>query len=92
MLFDKIMVAFTFFDSSKGRSGIRRIKRNQRHCINCDKHDIWDEYHFTLICSCYIDLRKLYIQKYHYAKPSMFKFLELLQNDKRTNSLKLNYV
>ena len=67
-----------------GRYSTQRIDRNQRYCIYCNKHDIEDEYHFILICPCYIDLRKKYIKKYYYVKPSMFKFVELLKNDKRT--------
>jgi hypothetical protein len=53
--------------------------REIQNCIYCDKHDIAHEYHFILICPCYIDLRKLYIKKYYYVKLSMFKFVELFK-------------
>ena len=65
----------------------RNIERPQRKCTLCDVHDLEDEYHFSLISPAYIDLRKIYIQKYFYVKPSMFKFLKLL-NSTRPKILK----
>ena len=67
----------------------RNIERSQRKCILCNSQDLEDEYHFSLICPAYSDLRKVYIQKYFYVKPSMFKFIELL-NSTRLKILK-NY-
>ena len=42
----------------------RNIVRADRKCIICNLNDIEDEYHFTLICPIYNDLRKDYLQKY----------------------------
>ena len=67
----------------------RNIERSQRKCILCNSQDLEDEYHFSLICPAYSDLRKVYIQKYFFVKPSMFKFIELL-NSTRPKILK-NY-
>ena len=47
-----------------------------RKCLLCD--DIEDEYHFVIICPKYYDLRVKYLPKKYYHKPSMYKFLELI--------------
>jgi hypothetical protein len=52
-------------------------------CVHCDKYDIEDEYHFTLVCTLYNDLRKIHISSYYIKYPSMFKFLQLM-NDYNT--------
>ena len=57
------------------------IERNQRKCPFCTS-DIEDEFHFILICPEYIDLRKTYIHKYSYTRPSMYKLTILLTSTK----------
>ena len=52
-------------------------------------NDLEDEFHFILICPCYSDTRKKFIRKYFYKNPSMFKFIELLKSDNRTNIVNL---
>lgn len=37
--------------------------------------------HFVLVCDFYTELRKLYIKKYFYVRPSMAKFINLLNSD-----------
>lgn len=64
----------------------RNIDRSQRKCTLCNLNDLEDEYHFILICPVYSELRKAYLQKYFYVKPSMFKFLKLLDST-RSNVL-----
>ena len=54
------------------------IVRQLRVCILCDHNDIEDEFHFILKCPFYSDIRKMYIKKYYYQKPSMFKLVNLL--------------
>ena len=52
------------------------IHFNERHCLN---HSVLqDEYHFVLVCPLFLDLRKKYISKYYWSRPSMLKFIELL--------------
>ena len=41
-----------------------------------------DEYHFTLVCPIYNGLRKQYIRKYFYVRPSVAKFVTLLNSKK----------
>ena len=64
-----------------GRYGRNRTERNERRCIMCDSGDVEDEYHFTLICSRYNDIRRLYLKQYYYRRPSVFKFIQLMQSD-----------
>lgn len=69
----------------------RNIERLERKCELCDKNDLEDEYHFTIICPVYSDIRKQYIQKYYYIRPSVIKFITLMNstNRKTLNNLAL---
>ena len=51
----------------------RNIPRGERKCTLCNRNDLEDEYHFTLICPSYTDLRQQYIQRYFYVNPSVLK-------------------
>ena len=62
-----------------GRYAGQRLERNKRVCLICNNNDIEDEYHFVLVCSEYKDIRKKYIKRYFYNRPSVFKFVQLLQ-------------
>ena len=42
-----------------------------------------DEFHFVLQCRKYIDLRKHYIKKYYWSRPSTFKLVTLLSVENR---------
>jgi hypothetical protein len=61
-----------------GRHGSNMIDRHLRECVYCDKHDIEDEYYFTLVCTLYNDLMEKHISSYTKINPSMFKFLQLM--------------
>ena len=54
------------------------VPRNERKCTFCRSDEIEDEYHFIISCSFYNEIRKVYIPKYYISRPSMFKFIELL--------------
>lgn len=66
-----------------GRYAPNRIERNERLCLYCNSGDIEDEYHFICVCSKFAELRKLYIKKYYFARPSMFKFIQLLNSSNK---------
>jgi hypothetical protein len=66
--------------------GNNRLPRNERYCVYCNMHDMEDEYYFIIICPCYVELRKTYIKPYYYVRPSVHKFLDLLNS---TNKLLL---
>ena len=50
-------------------------------------NEIEDEYHVVMCCQKYTDLRKKFLPKYVYKRPSMLKFVELL-NEGNKNCLK----
>ena len=45
---------------------------------------------FILICPCYIDIRKKYIKRYYYIRPSMLKFTDMLKSNNRSILLNLS--
>ena len=62
----------------KGR--FTHTPREHRICNLCNI-EIEDEYHFILKCSHYDVYRKLYIKKYYWYRPSMYKPLQLLSTE-----------
>lgn len=52
------------------------IPFDERKCTVCGR--IEDEYHFVLECSLYKDLRVKYLSPYYWKRPSMLKFIELI--------------
>ena len=65
------------------------IARNQRKCSKCRLNEIQDEYHFILVCPYFIDLRNTFISNYFTQNPSMYKFLQLLNSNKRKEIINL---
>ena len=51
-----------------------------KKCKMCNLDDDEDEFHFILKCPKYADLRNLYVKKYFYKKPSVFKLIQLLSS------------
>ena len=62
-----------------------RIPVDERKCNECGVLE--DEYHFIIECKLYSDLRIKYIPKYYWKRPSMNKFVELL-NSNNVNHLR----
>ncbi len=52
---------------------------SNRTCILCEQLE--DEYHFVLECGMYADIRKTYIRRYFWIRPSMVKFIELVKSE-----------
>ena len=48
-----------------------------------------DEVHFVLICPVYNDFRSVYISRYFTVNPSVYKFIQLLNSDRRSVLRKL---
>ena len=63
------------------------IPFDERKCINCESLE--DEYHFIIECQLYTVIRNLYIKKYYFTKPSMFKFIQLLTSQNVNEQRKL---
>ena len=66
-----------------GRTSRNFIPRNMRICSNCDSSDVEDEYHFICICPKFETLRKQYIKRCYFVKPSMYKFMELISTENK---------
>ena len=66
-----------------------RIPIAERKFLYCDLLE--DEFHFVLECNSYNELRKKYIPRYFWMRPSMFKLVELLNttNTKLLRNLSL---
>ena len=62
-----------------GRHSHNRVARAKRICSLSNKSDIENEYHFVLVCHIYSNLRQKYIRPYYYNRPSVYKFIFLMQ-------------
>ena len=81
----KVRTSFTKFRLSshkllveRGRWTISKLDYKLRMCTFCNCGDIEDEYHVTLVCEQFTDARKKYLKKYFYRRPSITKFMELM--------------
>ena len=59
----------------------------QRKCTLCD--DLEDEYHFVVTCVKFYDLRIKYLPKHLYTNPSMYKFLNFVNTENKSQLRKL---
>jgi hypothetical protein len=73
-----------------GRFNRNLIPRNERYCLCCNNLDIEDEYHFICICSFYSELRKKYIKDIYVKRPSVYKFIKLLNSCDKTELIQLS--
>ena len=62
----------------RGRWLKPKINYCDRLCTLCHKHDIQDEYHVLMICCRYETLRKTFLKPYYYKRPSVYKFIQLM--------------
>jgi hypothetical protein len=49
--------------------------RSNRICTLCNLRDVEDEFHFILKCPKYQEIRNLYIKKYYFGRPRVFKLI-----------------
>ena len=66
-----------------------KIPYAQRTCTLCSSGDIEDEYHIVLICENFRDVRLKYIKPYYHNRPSMFKFVELMNTTNKRDRFRL---
>ena len=71
-----------------GRYGPNRSPRNERLCQFCNEPEIEDEFHFILVCKVFQDLRVKFIKTFYRTRPSMLKFVNLLNT--RNKSVLIN--
>ena len=70
----------------KSYCSIFKIARNHHYMLYLYLYiysDIQDEFHITLCCVKFKSLREKYIKPYYYRRPSMQKFVELMNTDNR---------
>ena len=63
-----------------GRYAADRVSREQHICTLCVLRDIKDAFHFVIKCPAYSAIRSKYISQYFYRRPSVFKYVSLLQS------------
>ena len=64
--------------------------RNKRFCTMCNTGDIGDEYHYLLVCPLFQEARIKFIPKSFYVKPSVFKFLQLINSEEHKVLIQLS--
>ena len=85
VFFTKYRISAHCLRIQSARYGRNAVPRNERFCKCCNTFDIEDLYHFVIVYPHFAE--KTYITKYYYERPSVFKFLDLLQTqDKKTAS------
>ena len=67
----------------RGRWVKPKVPYNERRCTLCNNPDVQDEFHITLCCAKFNSLREKYIKPYYYRRPSMHKFVELMNTESR---------
>ena len=67
-----------------------KIPYENRKCKICNVFK--DKFHFLLECPLYDNLRKVYINKYYWRRPSMLKFVLLLSNEQGKTSKLFNFI
>ena len=76
-------------DCAREESCLPKINYCDRLCTLCHKHDIQDEYHALMICSRYESLRKKYLKPYYYKRPSVYKFIQLMNTVNKREQFRL---
>ena len=61
------------------RYAVNRVNGAQRICTFCVLKEIEDDFHFVIKCPAYSAIRSKYISHYFYRRPSVFKYVSLLQ-------------
>ena len=67
----------------------RGVERSERKCTVCDHNEIEDVFHFVLICPKYAHIRNQHLKRYYRQRPSMFKLVQLFNDDSLSNLKKL---
>ena len=70
-----------------GRWARLHIPVGERKCSICNQLE--DEYHFVLECQLYKNLRRKYIDRFYWNRPSMYKFVELIKSSNSKTILNL---
>jgi hypothetical protein len=81
----KIRLGSHNFMVERGRWQRPKLNYQLRLCTECN--DIEDEYHILLMCPRFDNIRKQYLRREMFSRPSMYKFINFI-NTARENVLK----
>ena len=59
-------------------------KREKRLCSLCNKEEVGDEYHYVMVGPLFQAARDEFFPKYFRKKPSVFKFLQMVDSNNAT--------
>ena len=66
-----------------------KVPYTQRTCTLRNSNDIEDEYHVTLVCEYFKDIRKKCIKPFYYQRPNMMNFFDLLTSVSKKDRFRL---
>ena len=66
-----------------------KVPYTQRTCTLRNSNDIEDEYHVTLVCEYFKDVRKKYIKPFYYQRPNMMIFFYLITSVNKKDRFRL---
>ena len=65
----------------KWNQELNKSSSENRKCKHCQILE--DEFHFILECPLYSNIRTLYVKRYYYTRPNMFKLTELMSSNSK---------
>ena len=65
-------------------------ERKKSLCTMCNTGEVGDEYHYLLICPLFNEARVKFIPKRLNVKPSVFKFLQIVNSENRNVLINLS--
>ena len=89
IFFTKCRLSSHKFLVERGRWDKPPIVYHERKCTLCNSGDIEDEYHVAMKCTYFKDIRVKYIKPYYYVRPSMQKFVNLMNTTNNRDRHKL---
>ncbi len=87
--FTKVRLSSHRFMVERGRWLKPKVQYEDRLCTLCNEHDIQDEYHIMMKCAYFTAIRTKYIKKYYYVRPSMYKYLQLMNTNNSRERFRL---
>ena len=55
-------------------------EKSKRLCSLCTLNEVGDEYHYLMICPIFKEAREEFLAKYYCKKPSVYKYIELVNS------------
>jgi len=59
------------------------LSNDSTSCLLCNSNQPGDEYHYTLVCPAFTQLRKKYIKRFYYIRPNTLKFKQLFNSNRK---------